>query len=92
MQSKFVNVLVKACLKVQSNKGKVLVKWQTMDDIMNDTPIDKLKTYIACDSFETCKKQMEEESVVWKESKQFPFNGYWYDKKQGEAFIPVKNE
>lgn len=64
------------------------LKITTMDDLMNDTPLMRRKTVAKGNPGEIL-DFVKKKGLIWKDSPKMMFGGYWYDKKNGEAYMPV---
>jgi hypothetical protein len=64
------------------------LKITTMDDVMQDTPLMNRKT-VAKGTPDKILDFVNKKKLVWKDSPKLMFGGYWYDKKNGNAYMPV---
>lgn len=64
------------------------LRLMTIDDLANNTPLMKLKV-VKKGTKEDLERFAKKKHLVWKDSKTFMFGGYWYDKKNGEAYLPT---
>ena len=58
----------------------------TWDDVMNDTSVTSLKA-VAKGTLEEINQWAAQKGLEWKESRKNIFGGYWYDKRNGEAYV-----
>lgn len=71
----------------QKGMSIIELKIMTMDDLINDTPLPKLKT-VAKGTKDEIEDFAKKKGLIWKNSQKLMFGGYWYDKKNGEAYMP----
>jgi hypothetical protein len=57
----------------------------TMEDVMNDTPLLRLKVVFK-GTMDEVNDHAKKKGLVWKDSRKEIFGGYWYDKNNGEAY------
>ena len=62
----------------------------TMDDVMNDTRDDDLKVVYEGSLDDINDYAKNKLRLLWKNSRKQLFGGYWYDKKNGEAYLITK--
>jgi hypothetical protein len=57
----------------------------TMEDVVNDTPLLRLKVVFK-GTMDEVNDHAKKKGLVWKDSRKEIFGGYWYDKDNGEAY------
>lgn len=67
---------------------ELTLRIMTMDDAMDNTKIHNLKI-VSKGTFQELQEWSKKKKLVWKDSPKQMFGGYWYDKKTGEAYLPV---
>jgi len=77
--------LVKLARALAAEKTYEL-RHMTMDDVMNDTPITRLKV-ITRGTMDEINAFAKKKGLEWKDSRRQLFGGYWYDSKSGEAYM-----
>jgi hypothetical protein len=64
------------------------LKITTMEDLMKDTPLMDRRT-VAAGTPDEIYEYVKARGLVWRNAPNLLFLGYWYDAKNGEAYIPV---
>lgn len=72
--------------KVLVSEKTFELRHMTMDDVMNDTPLTRLKI-IHKGTMDEINAFAKKKGLEWKDSRRQIFGGYWYDKKNGEAYM-----
>jgi hypothetical protein len=72
---------------LRMEKAKEL-RVMTMDDLIQDTPITKLKV-VAKSKDKGIEKFVKTQGLQWKDSPKMMFGGYWYSPKTKEAYMPT---
>jgi cation transport regulator ChaB len=83
--NKVANELVKIAKELDGGGSREL-RILTMEDVMADTPMLKLKVVFK-DTLEEVNAWAKKGGLEWKPSRREMFGGYWYDKQSSEAFI-----
>jgi len=78
--------LLKIAKELAGAKDKRELRIMTMFDVMNDTPTTSLKV-VAKGTMDDVNNWAKRKGLVWNESRKELFGGYWYDKKNGEAYL-----
>lgn len=80
-----MSLIEKYIVEAKKDEQRVL-RIMTMDDVMNDTPITQLKS-VAKGTFKDLQVYAKKKKLIWNNSPKQIFGGYWYDKKNGEAYM-----
>jgi hypothetical protein len=71
--------------KELTGKDERELRIMTMDDVMSDTPLLRLKVVFK-GTMDEVNDHAKKKGLVWKDSRKEIFGGYWYDKDNGNAY------